>query len=241
MQAKIVGTLALSLAALTGSMVAYAASETLTYTSAPFTSVYNASSSSPADVAVGSVFTATVTLNAPLTKNLATGGASGNESGDVTSLVFTTVDGSKTNTITVTPGQGSGSSFDFTTNSLGQITGWDFTAGIVANSTTGQQLPASLDELFHSCFNDGCTSGNYNGQGYSTTGDWYDYMPSSSTASDGCTYTNTKSCGNSSGAVGKWTVAPELSASNAGTGLTLLFGGLAVLFGRRRGAMAPAA
>jgi hypothetical protein len=229
MRIKIVGSLALSVAALCGSMSAQAASETLTYTSAAFTSVWDASSSSAGNVAVGSDFTTTLTLSAPLGNNL----NNANESSDVTSLVFTTVDGGKTDTITVTPGQGAGSSFYFTTNSSGQITGWDFTAGV-----TSPSAPSS-DMLFHSCSNDNCASGSYNGQGYGVTGDWYDYLPSSSTAADGCTYSTPTSCGaNSSGSVGKWMVAPELSASNAGTGLTLLFGGLAVLVGRRRGAAA---
>jgi hypothetical protein len=40
--------------------------------------------------------------------------------------------------------------------------------------------------------------------------------------------------------VGKWTVASELNASNAGTGLTLFFGCLAVLTGRRRTKLAIA-
>jgi hypothetical protein len=231
MRVKTIGFAVLSVAASSGSMVAHAADETLTYTSAPFTSVWDKSSSSAGAVAVGSDFTATLTLLTPLGNNF-----NGNASSDVTSLVFTTVDGNKTDTITVTPGQGAGSSFYFTTNVSGQITGWNFTAGVVSPSAP------SSDILFHSCFNDGCASGSYNGQGYGVTGDWYDYLPSSSTAADGCTYGTPTSCGaNSSGSVGKWTVAPELSASNSGTSLTLLFGGLAVLIGRWRGSSATAA
>jgi len=213
----------LSLIALSGYTAAQAGGETLTYISAPFSSVWDASSSSAGGVAVGSYFTTTVTLSAPLGINF-----SGDASSDVTSLVFTTVDGGATHTINVTPGQAAGSSFYFTTNGSGQITGWDFTAGIVSPSAP------SSDILFHSCSNDHCVSGNYNAQNYGVTGDWYDYRPSSSTAADGCTYKTPTSCGaNGSGAVGKWTAAPELSASNAASGLTLLFGGLAVLIGRR--------
>ncbi len=207
-----------------------AASATLAYTSAAFTSVWDASNSSVGDVAVGGDFTATLTLNAPLGDNF-----SGYVSNDITSLVFTTVDGGKTDSISVTPSEGSGSSFFFTTNSLGQITGWNFTAGITSPSSP------SSDILFHSCSNANCASGSYNGQGYGVTGDWYDYLPSSSTAADACTYNTPTTCGaNSSGAVGKWAVAPELNASTVGTGLTLLFGVLAVLIGRRRGALATA-
>jgi len=226
-----VGSLILSVAAtLSGSIAAQAASETLTYISAPFTSVWGASNSSVGDVSVGSNFTATVTLSAPLGDNF-----NGNVSSDVTSLVFTTVDSGKTDIISVTPGEGAGSSFYFTTNSWGQITGWDFTAGVVSPSAP------SSDILFHSCSNDHCASGNYHAQNYGVTGDWYDYRPGSSTAADGCTYKTPTSCGtHGSGGVGKWTVAPELSASNAATGLTLLFGGLAILIGRRRGASATA-
>jgi len=239
MQAKIVGTLALSVVALSGSVVAQAATETLTYTSAAFTSVYDPNSASVGDVALGSDFTATLTLKSPLGDNLS-GNASNIES-DIASLVFTTTNGKSTDTITVTPQTGDGSSFYITTGASGQITGWDFTAGIVSNSSL-QPLPSTSDILFHSCYNDGCTSGSYNNQAYGSTGDWYDYLPSSSTAADACTYSTPTSCGaNSSGAVGKWTVAPELNASSAGTGLTLLFGGLAVLIGRRRSALTAAA
>ncbi len=230
MRAKIVGSMALSVIALSGSMAAHAGGETLTYISAPFSSVWDASSSSAGAVVVGGDFTATLTLSAPLADNF-----NGTASADVTSLVFTTVDGGSSDHITLTPGQAAGSSFYFSTNSSGQITGWDFTAGVVSPSAP------SSDIVFHSCSNYSCASGSYNGQKYGVTGDWYDYLPSSSTAADGCTYKTPTSCGtNGSGAVGHWTVAPELNASNAGAGLTLLFGGLAVLLGRRRGASASA-
>jgi hypothetical protein len=233
MQAKIIGALLLSMAALSCSMIADAASETLTYTSAAFTDVWGPNSASIGDVSLGSDFTATITLSTPLNAKL----NNANESSDVTSLVFTTVDGGKTDTITVTPSEGSGSSFYFTTNSSGQIIGWDFTAGVTSPSSS------SSDILFHSCSNDNCTSGSYNGQGYGATGDWYDYLPGSSTNyAGGCTYNTPTNCGaNSSGAVGTWTVAPELNAASAGTGLTLLFGGLAVIIGRRRSASTAAA
>jgi len=228
MNAKIVGLLAVS--ALSASMSAWGDSETLTYTSAPFTSAYNVNSSSAAAVGVGSYFTATLTLNAPLGDNF-----NGSVSNDVTSLVFTTHEGSQTNSIVVTPTEAQGSSFAFTTNSTGAITAWNFTAGIVSNNAV--QLPAASDVLFHSCSGAGCASGSYNGQGYGMTGDWYDYMPSSSTASDGCTYSTPTTCGGSaSGAVGSWTVAqaPELDPTSATAGLTLLIGGLTVLWSRRR-------
>jgi len=230
--AKTIGSLALAVAALSGSMAAQAASETLTYTSAGFTSAYDAGSSA-GNVGVGSYFTATLTLNAPLGNNF-----NGSASNDVTSLVFTTVNGGNTNTLTLGANNAQGSYFDFTTNSSGAITGWNFTAGLVSNGAT--QLPVASDVLFHSCSNDNCASGSYNGQGYGVTGDWYDYLPSTSGAADGCTYKTPTSCGSGSGAVGSWVAAPELNASNAGTGLTLLFGGLTVLLGRRRGASAAA-
>jgi hypothetical protein len=231
MPLKILGSIAFAVAAFTGSVAALAANETLTFASDPFTSAYDASSSSP-PVAVGSGFGATLTLSSPLGDNF-----SGNAAGNVTSLVFTTKDGSTTNTLSLTAGQAAGSSFYFTTNSSGAITGWNFTAGLLSPSA------ASSDIIFHSCFNDGCAAGTYNGQGYGVTGDWYDYHPGSSTAADGCTYSLPTNCGGSgSGTVGgTWAVAPELSASSAGTGLTLLVGGLAVLLGRRRGAWATAA
>jgi len=236
MNSKIVGLLAVS--TLTASMSALGASETLTYSSAPFTSAYAVDSSSPAAVAVNSYFTATLTLSTPLGDNF-----SGSASNDVTSLVFTTHTGATTNSIVVTPTEAVGSSFDFSTNSTGAITGWDFTAGIVSNGST--QLPSTSDVLFHSCSNYGCAAGSYNGQGYGVTGDWYDYLPGSSTASDGCTYSAPTSCGSKSGAVGSWTVgvaqAPELDPASATAGLTLVIGGFMVLRGRRRATKLEAA
>lgn len=235
MQLKTIRPLAVAVAALSGSLAAHAASESLTYTSAPFTSAYDASSSSAGAVAVGSYFTASLTLSSPLGDNF-----KGSASNDVTSLVFTTYDGGKSNTLTLTGSQAVGSSFYFVTNSTGAITGWDFTAGLTSSNSV--QLPTISDVLFHSCYNDSCASGSYNGQGYGVTGDWYDYQPSSSTAADGCSYNTPTSCGgSSSGAVGKWMVAPELEASSAFAGLTLLFGGLAVVGGRRRAAWTSAA
>ncbi len=226
MNAKIVGLLAA--AALTVSM-SVSAAETLSYTSAAFTSAYDPDPSSAGAVTVGSHFTATLTLSTPLGDNF-----NGSVSNDVTSLVFTTYNGAQTNTLTITPTEAEGSSFAFTTNSSGAITGWDFTAGIVSNGPT--QLPVPQDVLFHSCYKDNCASGSYNGQGYGVTGDWYDYLPSSSTASDGCTYSVPTNCGGSStGTVGSWVVsAPELDPTSATAELSLLIGGFLVLRGRRR-------
>ncbi len=226
MKSKTVGLLAVT--ALIASM-SVGAAETLTYTTAPFTSAYDPDPSAAGAVVVGSYYTATLTLSTPLGDNF-----NGNASDDVTSLVFTTHDGSLTNTTVVSATAGQGSSFDFTTNSTGAITGWNFTAGIVSSGSS--QLPAASDILFHSCSNDSCASGSYNGQGYGVTGDWYDYLPSSSTASDGCTYSIPTSCGGQkSGAVGSWALAaPELDPTSATAELSLLVGGFMVLRARRR-------
>lgn len=236
MHAKTVGALALSLAALSGSMAAHAASETLTYTSADFTSTYG-------NVAPNSDFTVTLTLDTAL----GVGRTSSYTSSDLSNVVFTTVQGGSTDVQSFTSSQLQGSDFFFTTNALGQITGWDFTAGLL--SPTGFSTPSNnsmavpYEIMFHSCSNESCTSGNYNSQNYGATGDWYDYKPSSSTAADACTYNPANGCGTTGGsatAVGKWTVAPEVNAANAGTALTLLFGALAVLIGRRRATLAAA-
>jgi hypothetical protein len=75
------------------------------------------------------------------------------------------------------------------------------------------------------------------------TGDWYDYLPSSSTASDGCTYSTPTSCGgSSSGTVGSWKVsAPELDPMSTTAELSLLIGGIMVLRGRRASTVKAAA
>ncbi len=205
-------------------MAAHAASETLTYTSADFTSTYG-------NVAPNSDFTVTLTLDTALGVSR----TSSYTSSDLSNVVFTTVQGGSTDVQSFTSSQLQGSDFFFTTNASGQITGWDFTAGLL--SPTGFSTPSNNSS------NESCTSGNYNSQNYGATGDWYDYKPSSSTAADACTYNPANGCGTTGGsatAVGKWTVAPEVNAANAGTGLTLLFGALAVLIGRRRATLAAA-
>jgi len=219
------GTLACPLAAL-------AQSETLTYTGSDFTSTYS-NGNFAGEVGNGSYFTATVTLSGPLSANL----NDANVSANVTALVFTTIDptapsADRTNVLNLTALQAQGSQFDFSTNSAGAITGWNFTAGI---TTPG--LKSTANVLFHSCSNASCTSGSYNGQNYGGTGDWYDYQPGSSTASDGCTYDPSAGCGSgaAAGTVGRWSMnAPELNPTSAGSGFVLLIGGIAVLGGRRR-------
>jgi hypothetical protein len=207
-----------------------ASSETLTYTSSDFTSSYS-TGNFLGEVGSGSYYTAALTLSAPLGANL----NNANVSSAVTSLVFTTVDPSapsadQTYVLNLTALQAEGSQFNFSTNSAGAITGWNFTAGI---TTPG--LASTADVLFHSCSNLSCSSGSYNGQNYGGAGDWYDYQPGSSTASDGCTYKPSAGCGSTgAGTAGQWTAsAPELNPMSAGSGLSLLLGGILVLRGRR--------
>jgi hypothetical protein len=237
MNSKVVALIAIG--TLAGPAAALAASETLTYTSADLTSTYT-NGSFPGEVSgTDSYFAATLTLNAPLTANL----NDAYVSSAVTSLVFTTVDpnapgGDQINVLNLTALQAEGSAFYFSTNGAGAITGWNFTAGL---TTPG--LRSSSNVLFHSCFSESCAAGSYNGQNYGATGDWYDYMPGSATASDGCTYVPASACGaaGNAGAVGKWTVAaPELGATGAVSGLLLLLGGVLVLRAQRPRAVQPA-
>ncbi len=219
------------------------ADETLTYTSAPLTSVYPITGG----VALDSDFTVTVTLSTILGAGL----NNVDESSLIKGLTFTTVQGGTTDVLTVSPSEAAGSVFDFTTNSSGQITGWDFTSGVL--SPTGVMDPskntkaAPYEIIFHSCSSTdtkgdpACASGSYNSQNYGTTGDMYDYKPGSSSATDACSYNPADKCGTGgAGAVGTWTVAPELNTSSAGAGLTLFFGILAVMIGRRRASLAAA-
>lgn len=218
---------------LGGPLAALAASETLTYTSADLTSTYTNGSFAGEVSGSNSYFEAALTLATPLTANL----NDSNVSSAVTSLVFTTVDpnapsGDQTRALNLTALQAEGSAFYFSTNSAGDVTGWNFTAGI---TTPG--LSSSANVLFHSCYAESCAAGGYNGQSYGATGDWYDYQPGSATAADGCTYVPASACGatGNAGAVGKWTVAaaPELGAPSAVSGLVLLFGGVLVLRAQR--------
>jgi hypothetical protein len=220
-----------ALGALACPLAAMASSETLTYTSSDLTSYYS-TGNFLGEVGSGSYYTAALTLSGPLGANL----NNANVSSTVTSLVFTTVDPSapsadQTNVLNLTALQAQGSQFNFSTNSAGAITGWNFTAGI---TTPG--LASTGNVLFHSCSNVSCSSGSYNGQSYGGAGDWYDYKPGSSTASDGCTYNPSAGCGSTgAGTSGKWTAsAPELNPMSAGSGLSLLIGGILVLRGRRR-------
>ncbi len=223
-----------ALGALACPLSVWAQGETLTYTGADFTSTY-ANASFLGEVGSGSYFTATLTLSAPLGANL----NDANVSSEVTSLVFTTVDpgapsADRENVFNLTALQARGSVFAFSTNGAGTITGWNFTSGI---TTPG--LSSTANVLFHSCSNESCGSGSYNGQAYGGAGDWYDYQPGSSTASDGCTYSPAAGCGKTgAGGVGQWTVAavsaPELDAMSAGSGLAILLGSIAVLVGRRK-------
>jgi hypothetical protein len=220
-----------AVSALACPLSAFAQSEVLTYTSSDFTSTYS-TGSFLGGVGSGSYFTASLTLSGPLGANL----NDANVSAHVTSLVFTTVDPSapsadRTNVLNLSGLQAQGSQFDFSTNAAGAITGWNFTAGI---TTPG--LNSTANVLFHSCSNESCGSGSYNGQSYGRTGDWYDFKPGSSTASDGCSYSPAAGCGSTgAGTVGHWTTsAPELNPMSAGSGVVLLIGGIAVLGGRRR-------
>jgi hypothetical protein len=213
-------------------LAAFAGSETIDYTGSDFTSSYS-NGTFVGEVGNGSYFTAALTLSGPLGSNL----SNANVSGDVTSLVFTSVDpgapaADRTDVISLTALQAEGSQFYFSTNGQGAITGWNFTAGI---TTPG--LSSTANVLFHSCSNESCTAGSYNGQSYGGTGDWYDYRPGSSTAADGCTYSPSAGCGSTGGAgtVGQWAVAaPELSATSGASGIVLLIGSVLVLCGRRR-------
>jgi len=222
----------IAIGALASPVAAFASSETLTYTGSDFTSSYSTGNFA-GEVGIGSYFTAELTLNAPLGANL----SDANVSSEVTSVVFTTVDptapsADRTDVFDLTGLQAEGSKFSFSTNAAGAITGWNFTSGI---TTPG--LSSTSNVLFHSCYGESCTAGSYNGQSYGGTGDWYDFLPGSSTASDGCTYSPAGGCGSTGGAgtVGHWSVsAPELNPMNAGSGLVLLIGGIAVLGGRRR-------
>jgi hypothetical protein len=220
-----------ALGALACPLAAIASSETLTYTSSDLTSTYS-TGNFLGEVESGSYYTAALTLSGPLGANL----NNANVSSAVTSLVFTTVDpgapsADQTNVLNLTALQAEGSQFNFSTNSAGAITGWNFTAGI---TTPG--LASTAEVLFHSCSNLSCGSGSYNGQNYGGAGDWYDYKPGSSTASDGCTYNASAGCGSTgTGTTGKWTAsAPELNPMSAGSGLSLLVGGILVLCARRK-------
>jgi hypothetical protein len=224
-----------ALGALACPLAAIASSETLTYTSSDLTSTYS-TGNFLGEVGSGSYYTAVLTLSAPLAANLNNFDVSSTST--VTSLVFTTVDPSapsadQTNVLNLSALQAEGSQFYFSTNSAGAITGWNFTAGI---TTPG--LASTANVLFHSCSNLSCSSGSYNGQGYGGAGDWYDYKPGSSTASDGCTYNASAGCGSTgAGTSGQWTTttsAPELNPMSAASGLSLLLGGILVLRGRRR-------
>ncbi len=230
MKTKLVAMIALGALA---SPLAALADETLTYTSAALTSTYS-TFTGKGEVQNGSYFTFSLDLTTPLTANM----HNVNVSSEVTAPVtLTTIDPSNTsvnNVVPVSPSQGAGSSIYLSTNSLGAITGWDFTEGVTQPSNVSQDI------LVHSCSNDSCAAGSYQGQNYGATGDWYDFEPGANTGqSDGCTYTPPGNCGStagSSGAVGSWSVtsAPELDPTSATSGLVVLVGSLAVLGGRRR-------
>ena len=221
MQKQVLGLFAAT--ALMGSLPALASSETLDYTSAALGSSWSNGTFVGEVDGSASTFSMALTLSAPLAANL----NDANESSSVTGLAFT-VDPTTGSaySLSLSPSQAQGSSFNFTTNSAGVITGWNFTAGATSSSPY---------VLFHSCSNEACAAASYAGQYYGATGDWYDYKPGSGTASDGCTYTPTNGCGSGNGAVGSWVVAaPELDPRSIAAGLTLLAGGLMILRGRRR-------
>jgi len=215
-----------------GPLAAHAASETLTYTSADLSNTYSTGTFAGEVSGTNSYFTASLTLNAPLTANM----NDVNVSSEVASLVFTTIDpnaptADQKYVLDLTPAQAQVSAFYLSTNSSGVVTAWNFTAGI-----TEPSLSSTSDVLYHSCYGENCAAGSYNGQNYAATGDWYDYEPGSATASDGCTYNPVAGCGTGggTGAVGKWSVAaPEMSPASAISGLLLVIGGVAVLRGHR--------
>jgi hypothetical protein len=215
MQKEVLGLLALM--AMTASLPVLAASETIDYTSATLGTTWSGGTLA-GSVNDSSKFSLAITLSAPLGDNL----KNANEASLVTGLTYTV--GGKT--VTLSGSEASGTYFDFTTSSTGVITGWNFTAG---------ETGATPLILFHSCNNDSCASGSFDGNGYGATGDWYDEGPGTANYAGGCSYSSPTSCGTGSGAVGSWVVAaPELDAGNAAAGLTLLIGAVMVLRGARR-------
>jgi len=215
MQKDVLGLFALM--AMTASLPVLAASETIDYTSATLGTTWSGGNLA-GTVNDTSKFSLSLTLSAPLADNL----KNTDESSLVTGLSYT-LDGK---TVTLTGVEAKGTYFDFTTSSSGVITGWNFTAGETGTTPL---------ILFHSCSNDSCASGSFDGNGYGATGDWYDQGPGTSNYAGGCSYASPTSCGTGSGSVGSWVVAaPELDAGSAAAGLTLLIGGIVMLRGARR-------
>lgn len=120
MQKQVLGLFAAT--ALMGSLPAFASSETLDYTSAALGSSWSNGTFVGEVDGSASTFSVALTLSAPLGANL----NNANESSSVTGLAFT-VDPTTgaAYTLTLTPSQAKGSSFNFTTNSAGVITGCD--------------------------------------------------------------------------------------------------------------------
>lgn len=196
--------LTLAVGMLACPVYSFAASETLTYTSANFTSSH-VTGHFPGEVDIGSHFIARVILSSPLGANL----HDADRSSEIMSVSFMTVDPSassaaRTNVLTLTPRQIRESRFLFTTSSTGEIIGWDFTA------STSKRGSSTLDNaVFHSCSAESCSAGSYEGESFGRTGDWYGLVSGSSTAANGCTYDPSEGCGNpaGSGKVGWWKIS----------------------------------
>lgn len=213
MKTTISGSLAFTF--LVASTAAHSQAEILYYQGAAFTS---AAMSLPvegitsAPFSVGESIGLSISINAPLADNL-TGAV-------VTPLALTITSPSQMNFLPPGPGTAFSESFAFSTNSIGNITGWSFSI------QEGPQLGTNSSMIFT------VKSDGSGGRGTDSSYASY-FSPQYVNPSEppGCCFSSA-----SVDVPGTWTVAraPEIEPASAIGSLTFLLGGLAVVRGRRR-------
>lgn len=199
----------------TASMAAHSQAETLVYQGVVFT---NAAMSLPVEgitsppFSVGESIDLSISINAPLGDNLAMA--------VVTPFALTITSPGQMNFLPPGPGTVFSDAFAFSTNSTGNITGWSFSI------QDGPQVGTNSSVVFT------VTSTGAGGKGGDSANAVY-FSPEFSNPNEppGCCFSSA-----SVNVPGSWTVtrAPEINSASAISSLTLLFGGLAVLRGRRR-------
>ena len=211
MNYNILGLAAISL--LAGSMVATAQTETLDYTGSPFTSLSFTGTMSDALANSLPQNTGELVLSSPLGDNL--------HNFAVTPVSWS-FDSSTPNGVFLKsnnpfPGPDDVATFLFSTNASGMLTAWNIVvSGGILQDTTAQSFAAITINNAGDSFSSGTSSPSCS-------------LPEPNTACFTLKQSNT--------AAGAWTAsfakAPEIDLTSAGSGLTLLLGGLAVLRGRR--------
>lgn len=213
MKTTISGLLAFTF--LVSSTAAHSQAETLYYHGAAFT---NATMSLPvegitsAPFSIGESITLAILINAPLADNLA-GFA-------VTPAALTITSPGQMNFLPPGPGTAFSESFAFSTNSIGNITGWSFSI------VDGPQLGTNSSVIFT------VTSNGSGGKGAdSAYASYFSPQYANPNEPPGCCFSSA-----SINVPGSWTVsrAPEIEPASAIGSLTLLLGALAVLRGGRR-------